>query len=201
MKDKTILIVAAVILCAAVVGYLVGTRTGTVSIDTTPSEAAAPFSESQQSVAYYQGNQSIMDRIEVLSHLKAKLEESPDNPRLMAQIGDTYFDMRQFEDATVYYKKAIEIDPDDIDNYNDLGLANYYLGNTADAIDNVEDGIKRDPSYQRIWLTKGFLMIYGLGNQDEARSSWEKAVSIDPDSQVGKAAKEYLVDLKSKSTE
>ncbi len=130
--------------------------------------------------------------------LKRKLRENPDDARLVAYIGDLYFDRRQFAKAIDYYKRAIELNPDDVDSYNDLGLSNHYLGNSVEGLRFVEEGIKKNPYYQRIWLTKGFILAFGMGNLEKAREAWEKAVAIDPETQVGRAAKEYLAQFENR---
>ncbi len=135
---------------------------------------------------------------EVLTQLKAMARENPDDWTVHARLGDAYFNMMSFQDSLKHYERALELNPDDSNLYNNLGLANHYSGNTAKGLEYIEDALKKDPYYQRVWLTKGFLLAYGLGKIDEANVAWEKAVSLDPSSQVGKAANDYLREFKEK---
>ncbi|MBI5599355.1 MAG: tetratricopeptide repeat protein [Deltaproteobacteria bacterium] len=132
---------------------------------------------------------------ELLSELTRRVNENPNDWDLHARLGDVYFGTGKFNEAVVHYRKAVELNPGDIDSYNDLGLAYHYTGNTAEGLKYINDGIKKDPNYQRIWLTRGFLS-YAIGNRDEAVASWQKTISINPDSQVARAANEYLAELK-----
>ena len=90
------------------------------------------------------------------------------------------------------------INPDDIDSYNDLGLAHHYLGKSQEGIKYLDEGIKRNSYYQRIWLTKGFILAYGVGDLDGARAAWEKAKGLDSESQAGKAAEDFLAQFNKK---
>ncbi|HHL39130.1 MAG TPA: tetratricopeptide repeat protein [Deltaproteobacteria bacterium] len=180
MKSKEILIFLLLLVVVGLAGFYVGTRT---SGDGAESDYVSS---------------GVSDEPVEIRRLKARLAENPRDAEALSRLGDAYFGLRRFGEAAAYYKRAIEVNPDDVDSYNDLGLANHYLGNSPEALKYVEEGIKRDPSYQRIWLTKGFVLAYGVGNIEEARSAWEKALSLDPDSQVGKAAADFLKEIEGK---
>lgn len=185
MKTKGIITVVILVIAIGAGAYWLGKR----------KAVTTPPPKKQDSRAYPSSNQPI-DYNEILSELRIRLAERPDDWELNSRMADALFNIRRFDEAIVYYKKAILLNPGDVDSYNDLGLANYYTGDTAGGLKFVEEGIKKSPDYQRIWLTKGFLLAYGLGNREEATVAWEKAISIDPESSVGKAAYAYLDEFK-----
>jgi len=51
-----------------------------------------------------------------------------------------------------------------------------------------------DPTYQRIWLTLGFVNSQ-MGNTAEARTALGTAVQLGADTDVGKSAAKMLADL------
>lgn len=134
----------------------------------------------------------------LITELKAKLAAKPKDADTLQKLGDAYFDAKRFTEAVDYYKKALELKPGEADIYNDLGLAMHYLGNSAEGLTYIENGIKKNPYHQRIWLTKGFILAYGMGDMNGARAAWEKAQALDPQSQVGKAASEFLAQVNKK---
>lgn len=134
----------------------------------------------------------------LINELKARLAERPDDPDVIVKLADAYFELKQFNDAVVYYKKYLEFQPGNADTYNEIGLCLHYTGNTAEGLKYVEEGIKREPLNQRIWLTKGFLLAYGMGDLDGARAAWEKARVLNPESQIGQAAAEFLAQFTKK---
>jgi len=128
----------------------------------------------------------------LIADLEARHKQDPKNTEVLWRLGDAYFDSKQFNDSARYYKMVLEIKPGEADLYNDLGLSLHYLGKSAEALVYLEEGIKKNPYHQRIWLTKGFILAYGTGDIEGARVAWEKATALNPESQIGKAAAEYL---------
>lgn len=136
-----------------------------------------------------------MNHSVLINELKAQLDKDPKNTELMLRLGDAYFDLKSFDQAVVYYKQVAETDMASADVFNDIGLSLHYLGNSAEGLQYIERGIKSNPYHQRIWLTKGFVLAYGAGDLEGAKEAWEKAKALDPESRVGKAAADYLMQI------
>jgi tetratricopeptide (TPR) repeat protein len=193
MTPKNIIIIVIIVVAVALGGYVMGTRKGSDS----PAANGYGGNVGPKTSQSHSANRPV-DYNEVLADLEARLMANPDDWTLNAQLGDTLFGMRRFAESIDYYEKALQINPDDANLYNNLALANHYIGDAIKGLQVIEEGIRRDPYYQRVYLTKGFLLAYGFGNGEEASLSWEKAVSLDPDSQIGKAAQDYLEEFKKK---
>ncbi|MGB7552055.1 MAG: tetratricopeptide repeat protein, partial [Chromatiaceae bacterium] len=89
------------------------------------------------------------------------------------------------------YRRALELAPGDTDANNDLGLALFYTGQTAEAIKVLRAGAERSPDFQRIWLTLGFVSG-GAGDKATARATLEKARDLGPDTGIGQEAARQL---------
>jgi tetratricopeptide (TPR) repeat protein len=177
-------IAAIAVVVVAAVGYMAGMKSA---------------GQRPKPTATYNGQTGAgqpLDYNELVGEYRAKLAENPNDWDLNARMGDIYFGMRRFGDAVAHYKKSIKLNPDDVDSYNDLGLSHHYLGNSAEGLRFVEEGIKRNPYYQRIWLTKGFILAYGLGRKDDAVKAWEKAVKIDATNDVGRDAYAFIEEFR-----
>ncbi len=124
-----------------------------------------------------------------------KIDKDPRNPELQANLGDIYFENNRFEQAVERYRKVLELNPSDVDTYNDLGLALHYTGRSGNALDTLKKGVKVDPSYQRIWLSLGFVLA-SAGRNEEARKALNTAVDLAPGTDIGKEAKKLLLLLK-----
>jgi tetratricopeptide (TPR) repeat protein len=109
------------------------------------------------------------------------------NPQALALLGDQYFESSRFNQAIEIYKKVLELDPRDIDTYNDLGLAYQYVNRTDLAIDILQKGVKEGPSHQRIWLSLGFVYM-SAGNNAEAKKALKKAAELNPRTDIGQEA-------------
>ena len=107
---------------------------------------------------------------------------------------DEAFTSGQYGEAAKMYDQLLTLDPNNADTYNNLGLTLHYLGRSSDALLVLNDGVVADPSYQRIWLTLGYVSSQ-VGNTGEARAALTEAVNLGPDSVVGQSAQKMLDDL------
>jgi tetratricopeptide (TPR) repeat protein len=124
-----------------------------------------------------------------------ELDVDASNPQSLAILGDKYFEKRNYNQAIEIYKKVLEINPNDVDTYNDLGLAYYYTGRSALAIELLKKGTEVMPSFQRTWLSFGFVLM-STGNNEEAKSALTKAAELNPQTDVGQEAMRMLGSLK-----
>ena len=121
-------------------------------------------------------------------------EVAGDDPVLLAQLGDERFEQRRFDEAIRLYERALVLDPDDVDTYNDLGLALHYLGQSERAIEVLDLGAQKGPDFQRIWLTLGFVKAKA-GDPIGAQRALNEAREIEPDNDVGREAARLLGQL------
>ncbi|MFQ5480269.1 MAG: tetratricopeptide repeat protein [Thermodesulfobacteriota bacterium] len=183
-KSTIIIVVAAIIVViAAAGGYFMGKGSGNGS-------SKSVYSNTTSSRPALNDNKASL-----IADLEARLREKPDDEKAIYSLADTYFSLKRFDEAIGYYKKLLTLTPDNTDVYNDLGLSLHYLGKSREAVSALEDGIKKNPYNQRIWLTKGFVLAYGIGDLTKAGEAWKKARGIDPASSVGKAADNYLTQI------
>lgn len=113
------------------------------------------------------------------------------NPVLLAQRGDSLFSQQRYAEAITVYRRVLEMDPADADSGNDLGLALHYAGQTPAALEVLRAGTQSAPSFQRIWLTLGFVSSQA-GDIDSARHALQTARDLGPDSGVGQEAARLL---------
>lgn len=190
MQNRNLIIgIGVIIVVVAIGGYLIGTRSGgrVVSGQTSGQggQGATPVSVPQNYTA-------------IIADIKAKLKDKPNDSDLLFSLADVYFELRRFDEAANYYKKVIEIKPDNPDAYKEAGLALHYMGKSNEGIKYIEEGLKKNPYHQKMWLTKGFILAHGIGDMKAAASAWEKTRTLDPESQAGRAATEYLAQISQK---
>lgn len=117
------------------------------------------------------------------------------DPVAMATLGDQYFESGNYPQAIELYKKTLELKPDDVDTFNDLGLAYFYTRRPVMAVDTLKKGTEADPSFQRIWISLGFVLS-SSGRIEEAKSALSKAIEINPDNEIGQESKRMFDSLK-----
>ena len=67
-----------------------------------------------------------------IDHLKKSVEMKNDRASAHNNLGLSYFEKGEFEDALIHYSKAIGIEPTSV-HYNNKGLANYHINRQEEA--------------------------------------------------------------------
>ncbi len=124
----------------------------------------------------------------------AALQTNSNDPAEIGRQADQFFTNKQFDSAAQLYERLVELVPDNVDTYNNLGITLQYLGRSDEALQWLNKGVAVDASYQRIWLTLGYVYSQ-VGNTQEARAALTRAIEMDPDSGIGQSAANMLAEL------
>ena len=116
------------------------------------------------------------------------------DPDEIARQGDEFFTNKEYDLAAQRYQQLLELAPNNVDTYNNLGITLHYIGRSAEAVDKLNEGIAVDPGYQRIWLTLGYVNSQ-LGNIELARTALTTALNIDANNDIGQSATKMLENL------
>lgn len=109
----------------------------------------------------------------------------------LGDAADQLFSARRFGEAIPLYQRVLALRPDDVETRNDLGLSLHYQGRGEEAIEVLEQGAQAAPTFQRIWLSLGFV---ALQNQQLglAREALTHAQTLDPGTEIGEEATRLL---------
>ena len=136
-------------------------------------------------------------------HLMGRFEAAVDSFRASIEIlptaeGHTFLGwslsmLGQVEEALAECKKAIALDPDYGNPYNDIGAYLIELGRPEEAIPWLEKAIaaKRYCCYQFAYFNLGRVRL-AQGDLGAARRSFEEALRHEPDYPAARMALEYL---------
>lgn len=116
------------------------------------------------------------------------------DPVATSHLADEFYVKKQYQEAAALYRQLLASGSNDVNTYNSLGITLHYLGQSTEALRILNEGVAKDSSYQRIWLTLGFVNSQ-LGNVEQARSALTTAVQMGADNEIGQAAAEMLDDL------
>lgn len=128
---------------------------------------------------------------EVLATGKLAAAPTGSDPAQLKNDGDQLFGQQRYAEAIPYYRRALELAPNDAEASNDLGLALFYTGQSSEAIKILRTGAEQSPTFQRIWLTLGFVGAKA-GDQTGARRALEKARDLGPGNDIGQEAQRQL---------
>lgn len=117
-----------------------------------------------------------------IESFREALSKAPDKYYIWANLGRTYFQIKQFEGAIEAYGKAIELKPDDASFYSNLGAAYAKIGDMEKARETFEKvaTLSTDPeriarSYYNMAVT-----FVNLGNISQAVEAFEKTIEANP---------------------
>jgi cytochrome c-type biogenesis protein CcmH/NrfG len=113
--------------------------------------------------------------------LLARLQSSPNDPALLAQVGNVYYDTRIYSEAIKFYDQSLKADPKNPDVRTDLGTSYYYLGDADRALQEFHTVLKYDPKHAQTMFNMGMVQWQGKGDAKAAVASWEQLLKAVPD--------------------
>ena len=116
------------------------------------------------------------------------------DPIKIESQANEFFSNGQYAEAANLYERLLSLDPNNVRTYNNLGITLQYIGRSSDALRNLNAGVAIDPTFQRIWLTLGYVHSQ-LGNTEQARSALMTTVKLGADTQIGQSAANMLGEL------
>ena len=93
-------------------------------------------------------------------------------------LNDNY--VLEYEKSIKYFKRIIEIDPNNYRAHYNIGIACFELKNFEEALNSYNNAISIKPDYKHGYYNIG-LLHEETENLEEAIEAYEKALKIDPD--------------------
>jgi len=192
-------VIAAMVFFPQIAGYL-GLQQGP-SVPEGPPQLVQRFQDYQNSVKALEAQRD--------TYLIA-IKKNPKDVQALVGIGNTYFDMGQltqdkknYQTAIEYYKKALEIKPDQESVRTDMAVAYSYLGTVDLAIRELNTVINKNKDYYQAYFNLGVILYQEENDLLGARSNFLKVVEIAPDDsafavQAGEFLKQIDAQLNSK---
>jgi cytochrome c-type biogenesis protein CcmH/NrfG len=173
VKKETMLIVALITL---VVGFLGGIfysafQSGpTGSVQTASAPPRSP--QQQQSLSNEQARN-------ILS-LEQEVAVNPTNVNAWTQLGNVYFDTKNFAKAIRAYEKSIELSPNNPNVLTDLGVMYRRNGQPEKAVEAFDRAVAIDPTHEQSRFNKGIVLRYDMNDREGAVKAWEELLKVNP---------------------
>ncbi len=116
---------------------------------------------------------------QTINSLESTLKADPKNLGVLIQLGDSYYDSKQFGPAIDRYSQALEIDPSNVNARVDLGTSYLSLGMSSQAIDAYKKALEIDPNKTQAHFNLGNALIDPSNpnaNASDAIAEWNKAI-------------------------
>jgi len=123
-------------------------------------------------------NGSEMDKM--LAALESEVKKNPQNASAWTQMGNIYFDNKEYQKAIFAYQKSVEIEPNNPNVVTDLGVMYRRAGQSKKAVEAFDRAIQIDPKHEVSRFNKGIVLLHDLNDLDGAIKAWEELVEVNP---------------------
>lgn len=112
--------------------------------------------------------------------LLQQLKADPTNAALLAQVGNIYYDAKQYSAAIEYYERSLKSQPADTSVRTDLGTAYWYNGNPDTAIAQFQKALTFEPTKADTLFNLGIVKWQGKKDAQGAIAAWQKLLDTNP---------------------
>ena len=169
VRKETFLMVT---LLALAVGFFGGVVFSVFKSDSKIPGQSAPMQAQSQAAAPVDS-----DRI---AALERQTEANPGDTKAWTELGNAYFDAKQFEKSISAYRKSLELDPSNPNVWTDMGVMYRRSGKPEDAIKAFDQAIAADPKHEVSRMNKGIVLLHDLNDFDGAIRAWEGLLEVNP---------------------
>ena len=128
-----------------------------------------------------------------------KLKSDPNNPELLASVGNFYYDAQQYPIAVDYYGRALKAKPADAGVRTDMATAYWYMGNADTAIAEFNKSLTYEPNKANTLFNLGLVKWQGKMDINGAVADWEKLLATNPNYEGKDKVEEMIAQAKKHS--
>ena len=132
--------------------------------------------------------------------LLEKLKADPNNPELLANLGNIYYDTRQYPTAIDFYQRALKAQPSNASVRTDMATAYWFDGNADAAIAEFNKVLAYQPNSANALFNLGIVKWQGKMDVDGAVAAWQKLLDTNP-TYEGKEKVQQLIAQAKKHTD
>jgi len=125
-----------------------------------------------------------------------KLKSDPNNPELLASIGNFYYDAQQYPTAVDYYGRALKVKPSDAAVRTDMATAYWYMGNADTAIAEFNKSLTYEPNKANTLFNLGLVKWQGKMDINGAVADWEKLLATNPNYEGKNKVEQMIAEAK-----
>lgn len=106
-----------------------------------------------------------------VAEIEALLAANPNDPRLLAAMGNVYFDAERWQDSRVWYERSLAAAPDDVNVMTDLAIVHRNLGQAQRSLELLERALELAPGHWQALYNKVVVYHFDLHQHDDAAAA------------------------------
>lgn len=117
---------------------------------------------------------------EVLAY-KVRVDKDPNDVEALEAMGNANISLQRFDHATVWYERALKVDPNRHATRTNLALALRFLGKSDEAIAELKRVLAKDPKNADAVYNLGVILLEDKKDEQGAVARWEALIKAHPD--------------------
>lgn len=124
------------------------------------------------------------------------LKKNPNDFDSTVQLGNLYYDSKQYPQAIEYYGRALKIQPQNADVITDMGTAYWYTGDADKAITEFKKSLQVRPNHPGTLFNMGIVEWQGKADPAAAVTFWEQLLKANPDFPQKRQVEDFIAQAK-----
>ena len=137
--------------------------------------------------------------MQAVAPLIEAVNKDPKDYESLVKLGDLYYDGQQFQNAIVYYERALVLHPENPDVRTDMGTAYWYTGNADKALAAMEASLKYRPGHPQTLFNLGWVRWQGKADPKGAIDAWQQLLKANPEYPQRQQVEQYIAKAKEHS--
>ncbi len=133
-----------------------------------------------------------MDVNTTVAQLKERLNNDSGDIDAATSLGNIYYDAGDAGQAILYYRRALDINPDLPGVRTDLGTMYWRNDDISMAEQAFRDAIASDAGFGHAYVNLGLLLQRAKDDVAGARAAWKQLLAVNPNHDVAAKARELL---------
>ena len=128
--------------------------------------------------------------------LEGMIAKDPLNQQALIDLGNRYFDGRQFQKAVDTYARVLKIDPKNADVRTDMAIMLRGLKEYDRAISELRQAAAQDPNHVNSRYNLGIILLHDKGDVKGAIAAWEDCLKAGAAGDQAEKIREQIKELR-----
>jgi tetratricopeptide (TPR) repeat protein len=139
------------------------------------------------------GEQFVPIDTERVAELITSYQEDPTNPETLFELGEAYFLAGDWQQGQEWFLKLVEVDPENVHAWTDIGTSYYNLGQAGEAKAAWQTALDLAPDDPQLHYNMGFLYANTEPPDfDAAMAEWQMVLDLAPGTQLAQTVQVHM---------